>query len=161
MLVEMIATVVSREDAVKAARSWIGTPRVLRGRVKGAGVDCGTLIAEYLIEIGAATRQELEDLGFYTDDWFCHATNERYLLHLIRYAHKVLEGRCRGTVEVEPGSLILFRVVGSKYFNHGGILTHWPFMVHAEYPVVKERNCVTHHLTGFTEFAVFDPWGKA
>jgi cell wall-associated NlpC family hydrolase len=151
------ATVISREDAVKVARSWIGTPYVLGGRVKGAGCDCASLLAEFLIECGFAER---EDLGVYSHDWFCHTSNERYMFRLIRHARKTIEGRCRGTVEAHPGDLVLFKLPGSKLYNHGGIITRWPHMIHATGPVVKEQNCVTHWMTGFTEFAVFDPWGK-
>ncbi len=152
---ETAASAISRDDAVKIARSWIGTPYVLGGRVKGAGTDCATCLAEYLLECGFAER---EDLGVYSHDWFCHAPDERYMLRLIRHARKTLEGRCRGTVEASPGDLILFKVARSRLFNHGGIVTRWPFMVHAANPVVKEQNCVTHWMTGYTEFAVFDPW---
>lgn len=101
-----------------------------------------------------------EELGVYSHDWFCHATDERYMLRLIRHAPKTLEGKCRGGVSAEPGSLVLFKVANSRLYNHGGIITQWPFMVHAAGPCVKEQNCVTHWLTGFTEFAIFDPWSK-
>ena len=148
----------TRIDAVAVARSYLGTPYRLGAQVKGEGVDCATLIACFLQECGLADREEL---GVYSHDWFCHARDERYMLRLIRHAPKTLEGICRGTVMAEPGSLILFRVAKSRLYNHGGIITRWPFMVHAADPVVKEQNCVTHWLTGFTAFAIFDPWRKA
>jgi NlpC/P60 family putative phage cell wall peptidase len=37
---------VLREDVVKEARSWIGTPFRHQGRVKGIGVDCLGLVVE-------------------------------------------------------------------------------------------------------------------
>jgi cell wall-associated NlpC family hydrolase len=118
-------------------------------------VDCATLLGEWLVECNLADR---EDLGLYSHDWFCHAHDERYMMRLIRHAPKTLEGICRGTVDAKPGSLILFRVAGSKLFNHGGIITEWPRMVHAADPKVAEQNCTTHHMTGFTEMSIFDPW---
>lgn len=148
----------ARAEAVSVARSWIGTPYELRGRVKGAGVDCATFLAEYLTEIGASTRADLEDLGFYAHDWFCHTSSERYLLRMMRHARKVLDGRCRGTVAAEPGSMILFRLPGSRILNHGGVITRWPFMVHATGPKVQEANCTTHWMTGFVPFELFDPF---
>jgi cell wall-associated NlpC family hydrolase len=149
----------TREESVRIARSWLRTPYVLGGRVKGAGCDCATLLAEYLIEIGAATYEELEQLGFYSHDWFHHATSERYLLHLVRYAARVAEGVCRGTVNAAPGSLVLFRVAGSRVFNHGGIITAWPLMVHATSDGVREQSATDHWLTSHREMAIFDPWG--
>jgi hypothetical protein len=60
-------TMKSRTEALAIARSYIGTPYVLGGRVKGAGVDCATLLAEYLMEIGATTEAELIEAGFYRE----------------------------------------------------------------------------------------------
>ena len=39
----------ARPEAVAIARSWIRTPYVMGGRIKGAGCDCATLLSEYLI----------------------------------------------------------------------------------------------------------------
>ena len=33
-------------EAVQEALTWLGTPYHHQGRVKGVGVDCGTLICE-------------------------------------------------------------------------------------------------------------------
>jgi cell wall-associated NlpC family hydrolase len=151
-----------REDAVATARSFLGTPYILRGRVKGAGVDCGTLLAQYLIEIGKCTKEDLEDIGLYTHDWFCHASSERYMLRLMRHAKKTAESICMGRTleDAKPGCLALFRVVGSKVFNHGGVVTNWPMMIHAANPVVKEVNVISHWLTAHREVVIFDPWSN-
>jgi len=150
--------VLGRPEAVQVARSWLGTPYVLGGRVRGAGCDCGTLLAEYLIGIGAASREELEDLGFYGHDWFCHATSERYLLRLLRHARLVAETVCRRGVTAQPGSLALFRVVGSKVYNHGAIITEWPRGIHATADKVREVNLADDRLTAYRSMDIFDPW---
>lgn len=147
-----------RSEAVEIARSFLGTPYVLGGRVKGAGVDCATLLAAYLIEIGKCTPEDFDDVGIYSHDWFQHQSSERYMLRLMRSAPRVLEASCIGTVDAKPGSLALFKVVGSRVFNHGGIITKWPFMVHAADPCVKEINAVSHWLTARREVSIFDPW---
>lgn len=148
---------ISREDAVSIARSWLNTPYVLGGRIKGAGCDCASIIAEYLIESGFSER---EDLGLYSHDWFCHASSERYMLRLIRHAPKTLDTICRGGIAAEPGTLALFRCVGSRLFNHGGIVTKWPMMIHAMADGVKESNATQHFLTSHMEMSIFDPWSK-
>jgi cell wall-associated NlpC family hydrolase len=153
-------SVISREAAVAVAASFLKTPYILGGRVKGAGVDCGTLLALYLQECGFCKKGDFDDVGIYHHDWFQHDRTERYLLRLMRHAPKILDTICRGTVDAKPGTLALFRVVGSKIFNHGGIITHWPFMINAIQPCVKEINCVNHWLTGQREMVLFDPWSN-
>lgn len=39
-------------EAVKEALTWLGTPYHHQGRVKGVGVDCGTLICEVYEKVG-------------------------------------------------------------------------------------------------------------
>jgi hypothetical protein len=148
---------VLRSDAVAVARTWLETPYVLSGRIKGAGCDCATLLAEFLIECGFSQR---EDLGLYSHDWFQHTNDERYLLRLIRHAPKMLETVCAGTVDAKPGSLALFRAVDGRLYNHGGIITKWPFIVHATADGVKESNAVTYWLTAHRAIAIFDPWSN-
>jgi cell wall-associated NlpC family hydrolase len=151
--------VYSRIEAVAAARRWIGTPYILKGRVRGAGCDCATLLAEYLIEIGAATSADLEDLGFYSDDWFCNTRNERYLRSVIRFGRKVAETVCRPGVGALPGDLVLFRVVGSRVFNHGAIITSWPRGIHAQCDGgVREVDLTGHPLTAFQQMDIFNPF---
>jgi hypothetical protein len=150
--------VVSREEAIVVARSWLNTPYRLGGRVKGAGCDCGSIIAEYLIEIGRCTREELGDLGYYTHDWFQHTRDERYLLRLIRHAPKILETVCMAKIAAEPGSLALFRSVDGRLYNHGGIVTKWPYLVNATVDGVKESNTLNFWLTAECPVAIFDPW---
>ena len=153
----------SRIEAVAVARTWVGTPYILGGRVKSAGCDCGTLLAEYSIECGMCTREELEDIGLYSHDWFCNTSEERYLLQLMRHARKALEGICRGTAasETKPGCLALFKSVRSPLYNHGGIIVDWPKIVHAVDPHVVESDATRHYLTSFAEMCIFDPWSES
>lgn len=139
------------------ARTFLETPYVLGGRVKGAGVDCATLIGCYLEECGFCNREEL---GVYGHDWFCHATDERYMLRLIRHAPRTLDAICQGTVDAKPGSLVLFKVAESRLFNHGGIITNWPLIIHAQDPCVKEVDATKFFLTSHREMSIFDPWSR-
>ena len=77
-----------RAAIVREARSWIGTPYRLGGRVKGGGCDCATFIAEVLIACGLAER---ENLGVYSQDWFFHTSNERYLRGLLSLSAETAE----------------------------------------------------------------------
>lgn len=155
----------TRGEAVAIARSWLGTPYHLRARIKGVGCDCATLIAEYLIEAGFAEREEL---GMYSQDWFCHAGDERYLVALMRHARPALsraagpvsvQARCMGTPpETQPGNVALFRVARSKRYNHAAIITRWPMGIHANTETVAEVDLTQNEMTAFQEMAIFDPF---
>jgi cell wall-associated NlpC family hydrolase len=159
----------TRTEAVAIARSWLRTPYVLGGRIKGAGVDCATLLAEYLIEIGAATEASLIEQGFYREggvshsyssDWFCNTSSQIYLRNLMRFGKLVAETICRGGAQAQPGDLVLFRVVNGRVFNHGAIVTAWPRGIHAEAEGVREVDLTGHPLTSFQPMDIFDPFVK-
>lgn len=147
-----------RQAMVEEAMSWCGTPYVLGAAVKGAGTDCGRLLAECLIARGLAER---EDLGVYSHDWFCHDSGDRYMMRLLRHAAKTMEGICRGTIDAKPGCMILFKTATSKVYNHGAIITHWPFVIHATADGVKESNATRHYLMAHMQMCIFDPWSKS
>ena len=157
----------TRSESVAIARTWLRTPYVLGGRMKAAGCDCATLLAEYLIEIGATTEAELIACGFYQEDgaahsfspdWFCHTKTEHYLRGLMLFGKLVAETVCRPGVIAQPGDLVLFRVVGSKRYNHGAIVTGWPRGIHAQHDGVREVNLAQHRLTAHRAMEVFDPF---
>ena len=153
----MRQVLVTRDQAVAYARTWIGTPYVRGARIRGAGCDCATLLAEYLIAIGASKR---EDLGVYSHDWFCNTTEERYMFALMKHAAKTLEAVACGTPAAKPGDLVLFRVARSRVFNHGAIVTVWPRAVHAGSGKVAEADVTLNPMTSHMQMAIFDPWEK-
>lgn len=149
-----------RVEAVAVARSWIRTPYVLGGRRRSAGVDCCTLLAEYLTEINPEFRSQLETLGYYSADWFHHESEDRYLVGLRKFGTLVSETIARGGVKADPGDLVLFKIRQRRVYNHGAIVTRWPYGVHAQADGVREVDLVSCPLTAFRQMAVFDPWGK-
>ena len=150
-----------RAQAVAAARSFIGTPYVLGGRKRGAGVDCATLLALYLIEIGAETEEIWKGLKLYRGDWFLHSQNELYLAGLMRFGYQTSLAIARADAQAEPGDLALFRSVRSRHFNHGAIVTSWPYGIHAAVGGVREINLTADRLTAYREMEIFDPFAKS
>jgi cell wall-associated NlpC family hydrolase len=148
----------TRQEAVNVARTWIGTPYVKRQRCKGGGVDCGQLLAGYLPEIEAVTEAEVKEYGPYGSDWFHHTRDEIYLKELMKFGTLIAETICRGGQKIEPGNLVLFRSVGSRVFNHGAIITAWPFGIHANREGVCETDLIACSLTGHKQMDIFDPW---
>lgn len=154
----------TREEAVAYARTWKDTPYVRGGRIRGVGCDCGTLLAEYLVGIEACPVAEMdqliEDLGFLSNDWFCHTAAEKYEAALLRYAALKWEGVCAGMPPAEPGDVAMYRVARSRLFNHGSIVLGWPRALHAFSQRVAEVRPALHPLTSHMPMAIFDPWGK-
>lgn len=153
----------TRVEAEAFALTFVGTPYVRAGRIRGVGVDCGTILAEYLLGIGACTEAEMDvivhDLGFLSNDWFCHATSEKYQQALRSFAPLKWEGVCRGTPPGLPGDIAMYRVVNSDLYNHGSILLTAPNAIHAVAPKVAKMRPTLHPMTCFRQMAIFDPWG--
>ena len=124
---------VSRRRAVLAeATEWLKTPYHHAGRVKGAGVDCLTLLAEVYERTGIIPHVEIP---FYPPDWHLHRDAERYLEGVMRYAR---EYTCSpfgrdGDEVVKPvpelGDIAIFKF--GRCFAHGVIVTGWPQFIAA------------------------------
>lgn len=144
---------IRRQEVVAEARSWIGTPYVIRGRIKGAGCDCGSLLMSIAVNSGLMTDEELE---VYSLDCWAHWSDEKYLKRVMRYAERVMSGVAYRSTVVLPGSLVLVRVTGSRHFNHGGFVTEWPKVVHGVNPEVEEADASSHWMWGYKEIEIFD-----
>jgi cell wall-associated NlpC family hydrolase len=155
----------TREEIVTEARTWIATPYHKGGRIKGAGADCATLLfCVYqncgLIPAGAEGIFDDERLVPVGQDWFCHTEDERYMRLVLRYAHRVAEALCYPCLKAKPGNLVLTRAVGSRVYNHGGIVVQWPRIVHALDPCVEEADATTHRLWDHQVMTVLDAFTK-
>lgn len=127
----------SPSSLISAARGWVGTPYHHRARIKGVGVDCGQLVIAALIEAGL---MDPFDPGYYTSDWHLHRFEDRYIecveQHLVRFDESELSVDARmienSTYAAPSASVIVFRV--GRTFSHGGIVSTWPFFIHAYQP---------------------------
>ena len=117
-----------RSAVVAEARSWLLTPYHHAGRIKGAGVDCLTLLAEVFERAGLVPHV---DPGHYPPDWHLHRSEERYLDGVLEYARPVADPPYR------PGDIALFRF--GRCAAHGAIVVEWPRILHAYAPA----GCVT------------------
>jgi len=108
-----------RLAVVQEALTWLPTPYLHQGRVRGAGVDCGQFLAAVFEDTGVIQPTKIED---YPHDWHLHRSEERYLEIVERVAHKVDRAPL-------PGDIILYRF--DKAMSHGAIVTKWPELIHA------------------------------
>ena len=109
-----------RAAVVAEARAWLRTPYHHMGRVKGAGVDCATLLAEVYARAGAVPTGR--DSEFYPPDWHLHRDAERYLGFVIEHAREIAG-------DPLPADIALWRF--GRCFSHGAIVIDWPVVIHA------------------------------
>jgi cell wall-associated NlpC family hydrolase len=129
-----------RRAVIEEARGWLRTPYHHMGRVKGAGVDCATLLAEIYARAGVLPAL---DLPFYPPDWHLHRDAERYLdfvlKHAVEVSHDAFSLRslagCATQVPM-PADVALWRF--GRCFSHGAIVVDWPLVIHA----YAGRGCV-------------------
>src|SRR6266849_892211 len=119
-----------RGSVLAEAESWLRTPYHHMARVKGAGADCLTLLAEVYEKAGVIPHVEVP---FYPPDWNLHRDAERYLEGVTRYAREVAYCAndvppCGGAASGEavrrhgpqPGDVAVFKF--GRCFAHGAII---------------------------------------
>lgn len=134
-----------RTAVVAEARSWLRTPYHHMGRVKGAGVDCATLLAEVYARAGVIASVAIP---FYPPDWHLHRDAERYLGFVLDHAKELsaassqlsagdeLKAESGQPIAPLPADLALWRF--GRCFSHGAIVIDWPLVIHA----YAGRGCV-------------------
>lgn len=108
-----------REAVVREALSWLGTPWVHHARAKGAGVDCGQLLAAVYERAGVVGYVPTPD---YPQDWALHRSEPLFLNIVEGYAAPVAG-------DPQPGDIALFQF--GRCLSHAGIVLAWPRIVHA------------------------------
>ncbi|MEQ9507073.1 MAG: peptidase P60 [Hyphomonas sp.] len=112
----------TREDLVREARSWIGTPYCHQASVKGAGCDCLGLVRGVW---RAVLGPEPERAPPYTPDW-AEALGEETLLHAARrHLREVPVGAAA------PGAVLIFRMGMGVPAKHCGVMSAPGALIHA------------------------------
>jgi cell wall-associated NlpC family hydrolase len=113
-----------RLAVIEEALGWLRTPYHHMARVKGAGVDCLTFLAEVYEATGVIPHV---DIPYYPPDWNLHRDTERYLEGVMLYARELPND----TINAPPraGDIALFRF--GRCFAHGAIVINWPRLIHA------------------------------
>ncbi len=139
-----------RVDAI--ARSFISTPFHDHGEVKGAGVDCATLLKCVFTEAGVVEPFKLD---YYSPQFFLHQPEERYLGWIKRFAQEITQA------EAKTGDVVLYRI--GKCFAHGALIVDpgWPTIIHAHWAgkCVRRDNGNNPHLgTPVLDMKFFSLW---
>lgn len=122
----MMTEAEGRRALVSEARSWIGTPYVSNGLVKGpkGGTDCAMFILAVYQGVGLLPKEF--DPRPYPAQWHIHQNAERYLGQVERWAHEVAAPPQH---KPEPGDVVMFLL--GRVFAHGAIVVDWPNVIHA------------------------------
>lgn len=116
------------------AKSWIKTPYHSQGDIKGQGVDCGMLLVRVFVDSGLC---EPFDPRPYSDDWYLHRSEERYLGFVFDHSGE--------TAVPQIGDVMVFRY--GRCYSHGGIVTSTAPLkiVHAFQPAMAVIEEVVAH----------------
>lgn len=126
-----------REEVVREALSWVGTPYRQQADKKGIAVDCSMLVVRCLVDTGIL---EPFDPRPYCADWWLHKSEERYMAWMDQIAVEIPED------EAKPGDIILFKF--GRCFSHSGIISRPGYVVHA---FAKLQLCIETEL----KFGIF------
>ena len=114
-----------REAIVAETETWIGTPYRGWSRIRGAGVDCGMLLASVFINCGYLPEDiDLpKDYPLYIGQ---HRESSAYVDLVLQYFREIPES------EVLPGDVVVWKLIGSKAYCHAAIIKSWPdYCIHA------------------------------
>jgi hypothetical protein len=100
-----------RAAVIAAARGYLNTPYRSNGRLKGAGVDCATLIMLAFTEAGV--RPPI-DIAHYSDQWHLHSTDPLYENAIVANGGKEITA---------PKIADIALYFQGKQFAHGAIVT--------------------------------------
>jgi cell wall-associated NlpC family hydrolase len=139
-----------RELVVDEALSWQGTPYHHRGRIKGAGVDCGMILCEVYERAGVLPHV---DPGEYVPDWFMHRDEPVYLGIVEQFAAKI-DGLAK------PGDIALFQY--GRNPAHGAIVIEWPTILHSfkKAGMVILDDAVANKELAERFVGIWSPWAK-
>lgn len=110
---------ITREDLVAEARSWLGTPFVDCADVKGVGVDCAMILVRVCCDLGLAPPIDPRP---YKPQQHLY---QGYLDWLARYAKQV--------DEPQPGDIEMFKI-GEHAFHSAFIIVPGATILHAYKP---------------------------
>lgn len=109
-----------RKAFVEEALTWKGTPHVDNARVKGAGVDCATYIAEVSIARGLVPADI--KIPAYSPQWHLHRNEEKYINELMKWTHEITKDEARA------GDIAVWKF--GRCFAHGAIIIDYPRIIH-------------------------------
>jgi cell wall-associated NlpC family hydrolase len=116
----MTFTPAQREQVVRAAKEWIGTPYHPHAKLKGGGVDCAMFPIAVYQECGLLPADYVPP--YYSPQWHLHRSEELYLQEIDRFCVEIAG-------PPQPGDFMVYRF--GRTFSHGAIVVAWPQIIHS------------------------------
>ena len=116
-------TTAQRNNIVRSAKEWLGTPYHHHARVKHAGADCAMFPLAVYQECGALPREYRPPQ--YSVQWHLHRSEELYLTEIEKFVTEI-------QAPPQPADFIVFRF--GRTFSHGAIVVEWPIVIHSYIP---------------------------
>lgn len=116
-------TTKQRNNIVRAAKEWLGTPYHHHARVKHAGADCAMFPLAVYQECGVLPQEYKPPQ--YSVQWHLHRSEELYLNEIEKFAMET-------DVVPQPADFVVFRF--GRTFSHGAIVVEWPIVIHSYIP---------------------------
>ena len=148
-----LASLITRE-----ARSWLGTRFLHGAAVKGAGVDCVQHPRAVYCAVGLLPPDFPDQLP-YPEGWYIEGGEARYDTALAEFFECRWRAGDGPLPAIGPGWLARFRV--GRMGVHGGIVTVWPRVVHANAEIgeVVEGDATTNWLGRHKLMSLWRPRG--
>jgi cell wall-associated NlpC family hydrolase len=116
-------TTAQRDNIVRAAKDWLGTPYHHHARIKHAGTDCAMFPLAVYQECGVLPREYRPPQ--YSVQWHLHRSEELYLNEIEKFVVEI-------QTSPQPADFIVFRF--GRAFSHGAIVVEWPIVIHSYIP---------------------------
>ncbi len=113
---------VCRDEIVRVARAWVGTPYHHQASVRGVGADCLGLVRGVWRELYGS---DAEAPPPYSRDWAEVGGEETMLAAAARHLRPIAASGAG------PGDVLIFRLRAGTVAKHAAILTGEATMVHA------------------------------
>jgi cell wall-associated NlpC family hydrolase len=115
----------ARKDIVRIAKTWVGTPYILRARLKSHGADCLTFVIGVFEEAGVIDKIPDKMLPYYSPQR--HLTPGALITDTaVRlYLKEVAKPPARVP---KPGDVVMFPA--GKDLVHCGLVIDWPSCMH-------------------------------
>jgi hypothetical protein len=114
----------ARQNIVRVAESWYGTPYRGHSCLKGAGTDCGQLLKGVFIEAGHKFDDGIPLPKDYSLQVAQHRKDTAYIETVEKYMREVTEA------DALPGDVVIYKL--GLAFAHAAIIKAWPeHVIHA------------------------------
>jgi len=106
-----------RQAIVEETKTWLKTPYRGWSRIKGAGVDCGQILAAVFIACGHIPS-DTQLPAYYSLSVAQHKEDTEYIDLVEKYMREIPES------EVKPGDVVVYKL--GKAFAHSAFVVSWP-----------------------------------